>query len=122
MFLHKKQSLLLSKHLGGNRNMQHTEVILRPVITEKSLHDAQKGMFTFLVATQADKKAIKKAIENTFSVHVIDVATQLVKGKRSRQGKRRLEIKASPIKKAKVTLISGEKIDLFTIPTEGEKK
>lgn len=102
--------------------MDLTHVIVKPVITEKSIVDAKRGMFTFIVAKSADKQAVRRAIENTFSVHVIDVATQLVKGKRSRQGKRRLEIKASPIKKAKVTLISGEKIDLFTIPTEGEKK
>lgn len=90
-------------------------VILRPIISEKSMQHAEKGKFTFVVATTADKKAIKKEIEEKFKVNVIHVGTTIVKGRTKRVGKRREEVSQSRFKKASVALKTGQKIDIFEI-------
>lgn len=91
------------------------QVLLKPVITEKSIHEANKGKFTFIVDQAADKEAIKKAIESAFGVHVTKVTVSIVKGKTQRVGMKRTEVKKSPLKKALVSLQPGEKIGLFEI-------
>jgi len=88
-------------------------VIVAPIISEKSMLNAGKGRFTFVVAKDADKKAIKNAVEKAFNVNVIAVATTMVKGRTRRGGIRREEKVLSPWKKATVTLKSGQKIDIF---------
>lgn len=93
--------------------MQQHNIIIRPVITEKSMHNAGQGKFTFAVAKDADKTTIKNAVEKTYKVSVVDVATALVKGRTKRVGQRRNEIVESSWKKAVVKLKSGEKIGLF---------
>lgn len=95
------------------------DVLIRPLLTEKSTKQAEKGKFTFQVGIHADKVSIKKAIEKAFPVHVTDVATIIVKGKTVRTGMRRTEKTLSPWKKAVVTLKKGEKIGLFNV---GEAK
>lgn len=94
------------------------DVIVRPVITEKSMKDANAGKFTFETALFANKTVIKKAVEDEFKVHVISITTAITKGKKRRQGKRRTEIEMSPWKKAIVGLKTGEKIDLFDAGTK----
>lgn len=91
------------------------DVIIKPLITEKSLKDARSGKFTFQVAKNAQKGAIKNAIQDAFKVNVIDVATMYVKGRTMRIGARRNEVKLSSWKKAVATLKAGEKIDMFDI-------
>ena len=93
--------------------MKH--ILLKPLITEKSMKHASKGKFTFQVAKSAGKTHIKKAIEQVFKVTVTDVATAYVKGKTARVGTRRNEIKLTSWKKAVATLKKGEKIDLFDV-------
>ena len=90
-------------------------VIVRPVISEKSMTDENKGKFTFVVARSASKKEVKEAVEKLFSVHVVSVVTSVVKGKTMRVGARRNEIVKTPMKKATVLLKSGEKIDAFEL-------
>lgn len=90
-------------------------VIIKPLITEKSLKNAKNGKFTFQVAKSAQKNAIKKAVQEAFTVNVVDVATAYVKGRTMRIGARRNEIKLTSWKKAVVKLKAGEKIDLFDI-------
>lgn len=97
-------------------------VIIRPIITEKSMHEADNGKFTFEVAKDADKTMIKKAIEKQFSVTVTGLSTNLVKGKRKRIGMRRMEVKDSPWKKATATLKAGQKIDMFDLTGETEEQ
>src|SRR5260221_343114 len=94
-------------------------VIIKPIITEKSMQDAEKGKFTFAVLKSANKDVIKLAIEKAFEVKVIKVATSIVKGRSHRTGNKRIEIKQSPWKKATVALKQGQKIGLFDV---GEKK
>jgi len=102
--------------------MEQTDVIIAPIITEKSMAQAAKGSFTFLVAKSAGKKLISTVVAKQFKVDVIDIATLIMKGKRTRAGKRRTEVVQSPFKKAIVRLAAGQKIDLFEMPGEEDKK
>jgi len=90
-------------------------VIIRPLITEKTMQLVGKHTFTFIVANKASKEEIKKAVEKAFSVHVTGVDTVTVKGKTKRIGKLRSEVVITPTKKAIVTLKAGEKIDIFEL-------
>lgn len=89
--------------------------IIRPIITEKSMHDAGKHTFSFVVAGQATKKDVKEAVEKLFSVNVVKVATNTLKGGTVRTGMKRMEVAKQPTKKAFVTLKEGQKIDAFEI-------
>lgn len=93
--------------------MNNSQILIKPVISEKSLLDAKKGCFTFIVDKLADKYEIKKAVESMFTVHVTGVTTVIHKGKKKVAGRKRKIIKKSDTKKARVTLQKGEKIDLF---------
>jgi large subunit ribosomal protein L23 len=91
------------------------EVILRPVISEKSMDETQRGKYTFRVHSDANKLMVKDAIEELFKVNVINVTVSTTKAKeKSRNRKRgRVEGWTSPWKKAVVTLASGQKIEFF---------
>jgi len=95
--------------------MNVNDVIIRPIISEKSMQHVNLGKFTFHVAKGANKGMIKKAIEEKFKVNVVRISTNIVKGKKSRSGTRRIEILKSPWKKAVVTLEPGQKIGLFDV-------
>ena len=90
-------------------------IILNPIITEKSIQDASAGKFTFAVDKSMNKRAIRQIIEDKFKVHVVSVATSVVKGRQTRVGKRRTEITQSAWKKASAKLAKGEKIELFDV-------
>lgn len=90
-------------------------MIVRPVVTEKSIGQTASSQYTFAVASQADKGAIAEAIERIFKVKVLRVNTVSVKGKRKhdvRRRTRRPRVKRSDWKKAIVTLREGDKIEL----------
>jgi large subunit ribosomal protein L23 len=91
------------------------DIIIRPVITEKSIALASSGKYTFIVDKKADKITIKRVVEEAFNVKVLDVATLVVKGKTKRVGKRRTEEVVSALKKAVVRIEKGQKIDLFEL-------
>ncbi|MBI2195656.1 MAG: 50S ribosomal protein L23 [Candidatus Levybacteria bacterium] len=93
--------------------MNLTDVIIAPIISEKSSKDAAASKFTFKVSKKADKLAIKKAVESKFTVNVVSVATMVVKGRSQRFGARRTETTMSSWKKAIVQLKPEQKIDLF---------
>lgn len=95
--------------------MDTQNIILAPIISEKSMRDTKSNKFTFKVLMHADKKMIKIAIENKFKVNVLDIKTAIVKGKKTRAGKRRIEILQSSWKKAIAKVAPGEKISLFDI-------
>lgn len=94
-------------------------IIIRPIITEKSLRDSQKNIFTFEVEKTASKKQIEEEIEKLFPVHVLSVTTVTQKGKRKRIGKKRNLVQKADIKKARIHLQKGEKIEFFEV---GETK
>ena len=62
------------------------EVIIRPIITEKSNDGMQEGKYTFEVSKKATKVDIAKAVEKLFDVKVLKVNTVTVKGKEKRVG------------------------------------
>lgn len=97
-------------------------ILLRPLITEQSMHEATRGWFGFVVSAGSDKLAIKQAIESQFQVHVEAVRTIISKGKTVRVGKRRTEQARHPIKKAYARLKKGETIGLFGVEAQSEKK
>ena len=78
------------------------EIIIRPVITEKSNDEMQAGKYTFEVNKKATKVDIAKAVEKIFEVKVLNVNTMIVKGKVKRV--RYKEGKTSDWKKAIVTI------------------
>lgn len=94
------------------------DIIISPIITEKSMHDASKGKFTFKVSSNANKAGIKKEIEKRFSVDVVKVATSVMKGKMKRFGTKRLQSQTPNWKKAIVKLKDGQKIGLFELGGE----
>ncbi len=89
--------------------------IYKPLITEKTMSEAEKGKYSFVVAQSAGKKVIRRAIESNFSVNVVSIMTTVSKGKRKRVGRNRQKVSASTIKKAVVELKSGQKISLFEL-------
>ncbi len=92
--------------------MEHTNVIIRPLITEKTTHLSQtRNSFAFEVHKDANKVQIKNAIESIYSVIVTGVRTQNRKGK-PRRGKFGYT-QTSSWKRAIVTLDENHKIDLF---------
>jgi len=95
--------------------MDANNVIIKPIVSEKSMKNASDGKFTFHVAIKADKRMIRKAIEDKFKVNVVQISTSIVKGKKVRAGTRRIEVAKTPWKKAVVTLTKGQKIGLFDV-------
>jgi large subunit ribosomal protein L23 len=88
------------------------DIILKPVITEKSMDDAQNKKYTFKVAEDANKTQIKKAVEEIFDVDVKKVNVMHVKGKVKRMG--RSVGRTAAYKKAIVTLTEDSKeIEFF---------
>ena len=87
----------------------YTDIIIAPVITEKSAHQAEQNVYTFKVATSANKIEIKKAVEAAFGVKVAKVNTLMTKPKAKRVG--RYTGKTKTYKKAFVTLKDGETIE-----------
>lgn len=85
------------------------EIIVRPVITEKSNDELQQGKYTFEVNKKATKVEIAKAVEKLFEVKVLKVNTMTVKGKQKRVG-------------AHVGKTSDWKKAIVTIDTEVEDK
>ncbi|MES2702755.1 MAG: 50S ribosomal protein L23 [Bacteroidota bacterium] len=97
--------------------MKLSQVLVRPVITEKvNLQMERSGRYTFVVGHQANKLEIKKAVEEFYGVKVTDVNTIVVPAKsKTRYTKAGLlSGRKSSYKKAVVTLAEGETIDLFT--------
>ncbi len=98
--------------------MQSDLIVIKPIISEKSMVLAQNGIYTFEVAKQSNKHQIAEAVEKTFNVHVINVATSVIKGKEKRFGSKRTPKKMTDSKKAMLTVKKGEKIELFDIKEE----
>ena len=92
--------------------MRYSEIIIRPVLTEKSYASmaAERQIFTFEVANGANKLQVKEAVEKLFEVKVERVNIINVKPKSKRMGK--YTGKTNRIKKAIVKLAEGSNIDL----------
>ena len=90
------------------------DILLKPVVSEKSYGLLDEGKYTFIVAPDANKTQIKQAVEEVFRVKVANVNTL------NRQGKRRRTRfgwgKRVDTKRAIVTLAEGDRIDIFGGP------
>jgi len=95
-----------------NAKPEHYDVIRRPVITEKATMVSDSNAFVFEVDIASTKPMIKEAVEALFGVKVKAVNTTITKGKtkrfRGRPGERK------DTKKAYVTLVEGNSIDVST--------
>ena len=90
-------------------------IILRPLLTEKGTQMGEEGnRVLFEVADAANKVEIRKAVEKLYSVRVLSVRTQVVRGKNKRLG--RHEGRRPNWKKAIVRLAEGSSIDFFGAP------
>jgi large subunit ribosomal protein L23 len=97
--------------------MKLADVLVRPVITEKvNTQIERNGRYTFVVDKKANKLEVKQAVEEFYGVKVDDVNTIVVPGKnKSRFTKAGLLKGVKPsYKKAVVTLVEGDTIDLFS--------
>jgi large subunit ribosomal protein L23 len=89
----------------------HRDVVLAPVVSEKSYGLIDDGTYTFIVHPEANKTEIRQAVEAIFGVRVARVNTINRKGKRKRFGVRHGQRKNT--KRAYVTLAEGDEIDIF---------
>ncbi len=87
------------------------QIVLRPIVTEKSTLSSTDSKYVFAVLKSATKVDVKKAVERLFKVSVIDVNTVNVRGKTRRAGKS-IGVTSS-WKKAYVKLKAGQKIELL---------
>jgi large subunit ribosomal protein L23 len=95
--------------------MEALKVILKPVITEKALAEADNGEYTFEVDTHSTKGEIAKAIKKIFEVDVVSVKTRVTKNRSRRVLRSRQRTTLGPIKKATVKIGKDQKIDIFEV-------
>ena len=87
------------------------DVIIRPVVSEKSYAGLEANRYTFLVHPDANKTEIKEAIQKIWNVRVLGVNTMNRKGKVKKQ--RFVTGRRSDQKRAVVTLAAGDSIEIF---------
>ena len=87
------------------------DVIIRPVVSEKSYAALEANRYTFLVHPDANKTEIKEAIQKIWNVQVLGVNTMKRKGKVKRQ--RYTTGRRADQKRAVVTLAEGDSIEIF---------
>lgn len=96
-------------------------IVKKPLITEKSLALAAKGVYTFGVAKSAGKAEIAREIGQLYKVKVTDVHTVSMHGKERRVGRKMKAVRQSDWKKAIVKLAPGQKIEAFEVTTKEEQ-
>ncbi len=96
----------------GEGLMEHTQVLIRPVVSEKSYVLSAADRYTFRVHSDAHKTQIRQAVESLFDVHVVEVRTMSVKSKPKRRGST-AKGATREWKKAIVQVRAGESIPIF---------
>jgi len=91
--------------------MESTQVIIRPVVSEKTYVLAEAGKYTFRVHDRAHKTQIRQAVEELFDVKVVGVRTSSVKSKPKRRGQ--TAGRSRQWKKAIVQVREGDTIPIF---------
>ena len=91
----------------------HRDVIIKPVVSEKSYALLDDGVYTFVVHPEANKIEIRQAVESIFNVRVVKVNTLNRPGKRKRNRRSFTFGKRPDTKRAVVTLHAGDRLDLF---------
>jgi large subunit ribosomal protein L23 len=118
--LNPKKSILfnpkkIQEILIQQSNKMAKNILIKPLVTEKSETMAKLGQYVFKVAKDANKIQIQKAVEDMFNVAVTAVNTAVLPGKtKTRQSKSSVMRGQKPsFKKAYVTLAKGEKLEFF---------
>ena len=102
----------MAKQQAQQIDLKHFDVVVRPIITEKTTLIGEHNQLVFQVAKTASKPEIKAAIEALFNVKVTSVNTLVQKGKTKRwKGQ---PYRRNDLKKAIVTLADGQSIDVTT--------
>jgi large subunit ribosomal protein L23 len=91
--------------------MEHSQVLIRPVVSEKSYVLSAAGKYTLRVHPDAHKTEIRQAVEALFDVHVVKVRTASVKSKPKRRGN--TSGRTRSWKKAVIEVRAGETIPIF---------
>ncbi|HLM28334.1 MAG TPA: 50S ribosomal protein L23 [Acidimicrobiales bacterium] len=89
------------------------DILIAPVVSEKSYALMEDGVYTFTVRPTASKPEIRDAVQSIFGVRVLKVNTLNRQGKRKRNRKTFTYGKRPDTKRAIVTLVEGDTIDLF---------
>jgi large subunit ribosomal protein L23 len=89
------------------------DVILKPVVSEKSYALSEKGVYIFVVHPDANKIEIRRSVERIFNVRVTNINTLNRSGKRKRNRRQSTFGKRPDTKRAIVTLAAGQTIPLF---------
>jgi large subunit ribosomal protein L23 len=87
------------------------DIIIRPVVSEKSYAGLERNSYTFLVDARANKTEIKEAVQQIWNVQVVGVNTLHRRGKVKRRGY--TSGKRADEKRAVVTLAEGDSIEIF---------
>ena len=88
-------------------------IIIKPIISEKALIEAQKGRYSFEVQKDSNKTQVKNAIQELYKVKVVAVFTSITKGSKTRRTKVGIKKFKTIHKKARVQIEKGQKIDVF---------
>jgi large subunit ribosomal protein L23 len=88
------------------------DILIRPVISEKSVAQTERNNYTFQVSRESNKLQIRAAVEAEFKVTVIGVRVMSVKPKQKRRGRKTMGT-VPGWRKAVVTIAAGQKIELF---------
>ena len=101
--------------MSGDRSLTAHEILLNPVISEKSIDESQRGKYTFAIRDGVSKIQVEAAVEEIFKVKVDAVNVLTTKSKAKRGGMRRSRVagRTTPWRKAIVTLAPGQKIEFF---------
>ena len=91
------------------------DVIIEPIVSEKSYNLLEENVYTFKVHPSASKPEIKDAVESIFGVRVTKVNTLNRKGKRKRNRRNFTYGQRPDTKRALVTLAEGDSIELFDV-------
>ena len=94
-------------------NRDARDIIVRPVVSEKSYASFDENVYTFIVASDANKIEIRRAIESIFNVRVTKVNTINRKGKRKRNRRSGNWSQRPDERRALVTLREGDRIEIF---------
>lgn len=89
------------------------QILIKPVVTEKTTREGERGKHTFVVNDRANKIEIARAIEALYGIKVTGVHTRPTPKKTRLVGRGNLITKRNNVKKATITLEKGKKLDVY---------
>jgi len=98
--------------------IQPQKIILRPVVTEKSVAAQDRGLYSFWVSVSARKPQISQAFESIFKIKPLKINLLNLKGKTKTDWKKRLPIHRPDRKKAIITVKRDQKIEILSLKND----